>query len=118
MTIQISKWRIARNLNVDFVDTTVKSGYNLFSPTWDMVLSHKAKTMSDEEYTKLYYERMRENWNSRRDEWLRFMQQEQPIALACYCSPEKFCHRHLLVKILEKLCQKQGIDFKYYGELT
>lgn len=117
ITIQLAKWRLARNFNIEMVDTTVRSGYSIFAPTWDMVMGHRNGTLTDEEYTRWYYDKMRESWNTRRQDWIKFMQQEHPVAIACYCPAGKFCHRHLLRKLLERLCQQQGIAFRYYGEL-
>lgn len=116
-TTQLSNWRTAKRLKIELVDTTVKGKAPLFAPTWDMVMGHKNGTITDEEYTRLYREKMIQSWVENREGWERFMQREEPIALACYCAPGKFCHRKLLVKILEKLCARLNIPFKYYGEL-
>ena len=40
-TIQISKWRKAEQLGVQFKDVTVKSGDKLFAPTWDFLMEYK-----------------------------------------------------------------------------
>lgn len=117
MTIQIGRWRLARSHKVDMVDTTVKSGDPLFAPTWDMVLGHKNGTVSDEEYTKRYRQRMIESWKQHRPDWEAFLRREDPIAIACYCKPGVFCHRLLLKDIFEELCGKLSIPFRYYGEL-
>lgn len=121
-TIQVGRWRLARNRDIVFMDTTVKSGNSLFAPTWDMVLSHKAGTMSDEEYTKAYYDRLNASWKTKHAEWVAFLHSTDPTALGCYCRSDRaygtFCHRYLLVDVLKKLCEREGIPFAYYGELT
>lgn len=116
-TIQMGRWRLARDHKVEFIDTTVKSGNSVFSPTWDMVLGHKDGSVSDEEYTKRYRERMIESWKNNRAEWESYLRREHPIAIACYCKPGVFCHRLLLKDIFEELCKKLKIEYRYYGEL-
>jgi hypothetical protein len=122
-TIQVSKWRLAKERSIRFMDTTVKSGYSLFAPTWDMVLAHKRGPdveggMTDEQYSKLYRDMLVRSWQTRRQEWMNFLQDDDMYALACYCQEGKFCHRHLLIKFLRQLCTQLKIPFEYYGELT
>lgn len=116
-TIQVGRWRLAREHKVEFVDTTIKTKHPLFAPTWDMVLGHKDDTLSDEEYTRLYRQRMIQSWKDHREEWLAFLKREEPIALACFCKPGAFCHRVLLKDIMKELCEKLDIPYFYYGEL-
>lgn len=117
-TIQVGKWRLAKDRDIKVMDTTVKSGYSLFAPTWDMVLGHKAGTLSDEEYSALYRNLLLGSWKKDRQKWLDFLNDDDQYALACYCPAGKFCHRHLLVKFLQQLCKQLDIPFEYYGELT
>ena len=116
-TIQVGRWRLARDKQIEMVDTTVKSGESMFAPTWDMVLGHKNKTVSDEEYTRLYRQRMIESWKANRPQWEAFLRRTEPAAIACYCRVGVFCHRLLLKDIIEELCKKLDIHFEYYGEL-
>lgn len=116
-TIQISKWRLAKERDIKFMDTTVKSGYSIFAPTWDLVLGHKAGTIDDDTYSRHYRDMLVRSWTDNRQKWLDFLNDDDTYALACYCPAGKFCHRHLLVRFLEKLCQQLDIDFEYYGEL-
>lgn len=117
-TIQVGKWRLAKDRDIKMMDTTVKSGYSIFAPTWDMVLGHKAGTLSDEEYSKLYREMLIRSWKTKRKEWTTFLEDDDVYALACYCKAGAFCHRHLLVRFLEQLCKQLEKPFEYYGELT
>lgn len=117
MTIQVGRWRLARDRKVEFVDTTVKSGIKIFAPTWDMVLGHKNGTVSDEEYTREYRRMMIESWKAHRPEWEAFLRRDGVQAIACYCKPGLFCHRLLLKDIFEELCKKLQIPFEFYGEL-
>lgn len=124
-TIQVSKWRLAKDRGFRLMDTTVKSGYSIFSPTWDLVLGHKQATLSDDEYSQQYRDLLIHSWRTQRQKWLDFLNDnDEYYALACYCryrnedGTVKFCHRHLLVKFLEKLCSQMNLPFEYYGELT
>lgn len=115
-TIQMGKWRLAKELNIELIDTTVKSGIQALAPKWEMVLSHKAGRMSDEEYSKEYREMMLRSYMINQTVWRELLNKER-IALACYCSPDRFCHRHLLVKYLEGICNSHNIPFRYLGEI-
>lgn len=115
-TIQMAKWRIAKELDIELIDTTVKSGIQAFAPKWEMVLSHKAGTITDEEYTKQYREMMLRSYMTNQTVWNGLISKER-VALACYCSPDRFCHRHLLVKYIEGICKAHDIPFRYMGEI-
>lgn len=117
-TIQVAKWRLAKQYGVELLDTTVKGGYSPFAPTWDMVMGHKNGTMSDEEYKDLYWHKLVQSWKSRREDWMKIIQDPTPVALACYCKEGAFCHRLLLVEFLRKLCKQLNEEFEYFGELT
>lgn len=117
MTIQIGKWRVARDRQIQFVDTTVKSGNDIFAPTWTMVLGHKDGTLTDAAYTDMYHARMFDSMRKHPDDWMRYARSDVPMAFACYCQPGVFCHRHLLVRLFESICRKHQIPFEYYGEL-
>lgn len=117
-TIQMGKWRLARDHQIDVVDTTHASRFQLFSPLRDAVYAYKNGTIDEEEYSKIYHNTLVASWQKNRQKWMDFLQAAPLSALACYCDKDKFCHRHLLVKFLEKLCKQLDIPFEYYGELT
>lgn len=131
-TIMKSHWRVARNRDIVFMDTTVAVNNSVFAPTWDMVLGYKAyrrqlehpeeplgkhAPIDEATYTRLYHERMNQSWKENRQQWLSVIESNEPMAIACFCAPGEFCHRHLLKDIFEKLCAARGIEFLYYGEL-
>lgn len=116
-TIQLANWRVARARNIEIVDTTVKSGGALFSPTWDIVMASKEGRITPQEYTEQYRQLMLSSWNNNRDAWRAFVRREEPLAIACYCPPDQFCHRHLLIGIFCEICQSSKLPFYYYGEL-
>jgi uncharacterized protein YeaO (DUF488 family) len=117
-TIQNSKWRLARNRDIVMMDTSVKTGFSIFAPTWSMVMDHKRGEISDDEYTAMYRARMNASFKAERGKWMQTIQMTEPVALGCFCKPGDFCHRILLKDMLEKLCAREGIEFLYYGELT
>ena len=116
MTAQMSRWRQLKERNIELIDTTVKTGNRTWAPTWEMVMGHKAGTISDEAYTAAYVGMMRYSYINYPADWDRLLNTQGPVAIACYCSPGAFCHRHLLKDILEKICASKGIPFRYYGE--
>lgn len=120
-TIQLSKWYQARQRGITMLDTTVKTGTSIFRPTWDMVMGIKHGRITWEEYTQMYYDRMNASWKSEeRSIWLETIRETDDLAIACMCryeGPHTQCHRFLLKDLFEKLCEKQGIPFLYYGEL-
>lgn len=99
------------------VDTTVKSGGDTpFSPHWYMVQGHKSGHYSDDEYTKLYMDLMRQRYSDNPDYWHAFVRQHR-VAVGCYCPAGAFCHRHLLLNCLEGVAKQQGVPFVRRGEL-
>ncbi|WJJ55186.1 hypothetical protein [Xanthomonas phage RTH11] len=117
-TIQVGKWRLAKDRDIKVMDTTVKSGYSIFAPTWDMVLGIKNGSMDEDTYSQLYRDMLVQSWKGNRQKWMDFLNDDDQYALACYCKAGVFCHRHLLVKFLQQLCKQLNIPFEYYGELT
>lgn len=116
-TVQLGNWRKANARGIILVDTTVKSGEPAFAPTWDMVLGHKNGTLSDDEYTARYKAMMEHSMHVNPAQWNELLNQTV-VALACYCSPGKFCHRHLLREIVLKEADRRGITAHHRGEIT
>lgn len=114
-TIQMSKWRKAEKLGIPFKDVTVKSGDKLFAPTWDFLMEYK-QDLDEQKYTSKYIPLMRNSYKQHKEKWLESCNTES-VALACYCKAGKFCHRHLLVDILKKVCEANNIEFEYKGEI-
>ena len=130
-TIQMGKRFEATKRKIRVIDTTVKTSDRLFSPTWTMVLDHKAAVkaheegkISDEElqaandaYAVQYRRMMIDSWVRNRVRWEEVLRNDEPVALACYCKPGAFCHRLLLRDMFEQICKKLDIPYQYYGEL-
>lgn len=120
-TIQMAQWRKAKELGIELIDTTVKSGNSVFAPTWEMVMDIKNATPEGREeaeqlYTRRYHIAMQNCFQQHASKWFELLSKEK-IAIACYCKPGVFCHRHLLIKYIEKVAQQKGIPFTYKGEL-
>lgn len=115
-TVQIARWRRARDEGIAVLDTTVRSGDKAFAPSWSMVMAHKQGVLSNAEYTAAYRVMMIQSFKDNAERW-REVVRGDPVALACYCRPGSFCHRHLLADLFAELCQRREIPFYYRGEL-
>lgn len=111
-TYQLAHWRRLQDRGIRLVDTTVKTGHVQLSPTWDMVLGYKNKTLSEEAYTSRYKELL-EYWWFQEPEFFEDLLKESTLAFGCYCPAGKFCHRLLLVEFFKPIT---SIDYR--GELT
>lgn len=116
-TMQLAKWRLAAKKNIEVVDITAKSGNPAFAPDFENVMKYKRGEMGEEEYTQLYVQKMQESVKANRQDWLNLINREN-YALACYCTPGDFCHRHIMRKILSGIAKKLNSEFIYLGELT
>lgn len=117
-TVQMSRWRQLKAANIELIDTTVKTGERAFAPTWDLVLASKANEITPAQYTEQYLNMMRQSYHGNREVWDRLLLSSGDVAIACYCTPGAFCHRHILKDVLEKVCVSRKIPFFYYGEFT
>lgn len=111
-TYQIAKWRLVKKMDgVKAIDTTIKTGFKQLAPTWTMVLGIKDKSLSSEKYTQMYHDMLECSRKAHPAFWEALFRQEK-IALGCYCKPDTFCHRYLLVAYLEA-----HANAKYKGEI-
>jgi|SRR5690606_14068686 len=117
-TIQMSQWRLAKAQGITFKDITVKSGDQRFAPYPEVLWGYKRGEVDEETYTHLYHEKLHKLLLESPAAYSELLRSTEPIALACYCPPGTFCHRHLLVKVLKKLASKNNLPFEYKGELT
>lgn len=115
-TIQLAKWRIAKKMGIPIVDTTVKSGESCFAPSWDIVQGVKKGLITPEEYTVAYHAITRDQYRRDPHRYLELINLDK-VAVMCYCPSGKFCHRHLMVGIFEKLCARYDVSFVYRGEI-
>ena len=115
-TIQMGKWRLAKQNNIPLLDITAKSGKSYFAPSFNNVMEYKAGLMSQADYTNQYTLKMRQSLMENRDKWDEVINSEK-IALACYCNAGDFCHRYLLTDMLAKYAKSRNISFQNVGEL-
>jgi uncharacterized protein YeaO (DUF488 family) len=118
LTTQMAK---ARSLppETKIIDITIKSSqppWNVFAPTWAMVNAYKSGELSKEDYTEQYIKLMRLRYKANKDTFHQLIQmaKHESVALACYCPPGEFCHRHILKDILQKI----NPELEYSQETT
>ncbi len=114
-TCQMARYRKIGS-EVKPVDITVKSGLTEFAPTWSMLRDYKSGLIEEDEYTELFYEKMRQSYATHRGLWDELLS-TGTVALMCYCKGGEFCHRLLMVDILKKVATSRGVDFEYCGEI-
>jgi hypothetical protein len=104
----------------DGLDTTVKSGKGvgkLFAPTWELVMGYKRKELDEAQYTQSYLALIRKRYRSQKTAFIDLLHRERIVVL-CYCSRQaSFCHRHLVVDILEKIAARENLPFERGGEI-
>ena len=114
-TGQMSKFRKCIELEIPYLDTTVKTGNKAFAPSWDFLMKYK-EDKDEQAYIDKFIPKMRQSYLDNRGDWDWLLSQAE-VCILCYCSKDKFCHRKLLVDIIEKVCKHRGIVFEYKGEL-
>lgn len=116
-TAAISQWRKVKALNIELFDITVKSGFKPFAPEPAVLWAYKRGEVSDDRYTELYRERLREQLRASPEVFEEFLQRVESVAVACYCVAGKFCHRHLFVEFISEVAEDNGYDIDYGGEI-
>lgn len=99
------------------LDATVKTGDKIFAPSWEIVTDVKSGRITEEEYTTRYTVQMRASYKSHKFHWLEQLKQDH-IAIACFCTPGDFCHRHILAKMFEAVGKTEGVEVELMGEIT
>jgi hypothetical protein len=116
-TIQMSKWRIAKASGITLLNSTAKDGHKFLAPDYGVVMQYKRGEVSEEEYTKIYLDRMEHSRSVCPNKWAALMR--LPLfAIACYCPSGVFCHRHLLKNDIKDYLEKQGHTVILEGELV
>lgn len=116
-TVQIAQHRLCKALGIPLLDTTYKSGVEHLSPESWRVWQYKRGEISEAEYTEHYVQRMRQSLVANPTLWEELKKYES-VALACYCKAGKFCHRHVLLVLVQKYLVANGIEVVLGGELT
>lgn len=115
-TIQMGKWRRAKELGIEFIDTTWRNGNPAFSPTKEIVHGIKYSGLTQEEYTRRYMEILDLKIDEHREEWKRVVHLDR-VVVACMCRAGVFCHRHLLKGRLMNYARAMGLPVVDMGEL-
>ena len=115
-TIQMGKWRRAKELGIEFIDTTWRNGNVAFSPIKEIVHGIKYSGLSQEEYTRRYNEILDVKQVEHQAEWDRVVRLER-VVVACMCRAGVFCHRHNLKDRLMRYAEAQGLTAVDAGEL-
>jgi len=116
-TIAIPQWRKAKAQNIELFDITVKSGYKPFAPYDNVLWAYKRGEVTDEEYTHIYLEKLKKHFREAPEDFEGFLQRPGPIAIACYCTAGKFCHRHLYLQYIQAVADDNGYLVRYLGEI-
>jgi len=98
-----------RYIGPDRFDITVKEK-TIFSPTWDIVDRYKNGLINEQTYSEIYKQLMLNSYYNNLNKWNEILNKER-IVLVCYCKPNTFCHRYLLVQYLKEL------GAEYCGEI-
>lgn len=117
VTIQLSKHRLLRGSEFELIDTSFQSGVLWLAPSRELLWGYKGNHLTSREYFTRYKDLCRQRYRRHPEQWQELIRRRK-IALACYCKADCFCHRLILKNILEKLCEAEGIDFWYGGEIT
>lgn len=117
-TIAIPQWRKAKERDIELIDITVKSGIQLFAPEASVLWAYKRGEVTDDQYTDLYLERMRTHFRRDPGAFENLLKKDGPIALACYCTAGKFCHRHLFLSFISEIAEDNGYNLVPRGEIV
>ncbi len=112
----MSKWRLAKERGITFMDITAMTGVKAFAPDFAEVKKYKRGETSDEDYTKLYLDRMARSKVVCPKLWAG-LDRRYEIVIACYCKAGAFCHRHLFVALMKEQLEQQGHEVILEGEM-
>lgn len=121
LKFQLYTVQLARSKKMDesihLLDTTAKSGVKEFAPLFSNVMRYKEGTMSMEQYTDAYLRKMRDSKQQNPQVWKELLK-HQKVAIACYCKPGQFCHRHLFARLMRDYLMASGHEVEMMGELN
>jgi uncharacterized protein YeaO (DUF488 family) len=117
-TVQISRWRLVRELGIHLLDVTAKSGIAAFAPLYEDVMSFKRGKMNWDEYKAIYEHRMVQSKRENKEEWEKLKALGDKVAIACYCgADEVHCHRHIFRHIYSDYLKDAQFEVTYHGEI-
>lgn len=116
-TIAIPQWRKAKAQGIELFDITAKSGFEPFAPYKDVLYAYKRGEVTDDEYTKIYLNKLREHFRAVPEDFQNFLERQAPVAIACYCKAGSFCHRYIFKTFIMEVAEDNGYDVEYKGEI-
>ena len=122
MPIYTAQMRVGLPTDYIRADITVKSAteFRMFAPTWDMVNGYKSGALSQERYTELYHDIIKDVWDNNFAAWKVLLEYAElsNVVLVCFCPAGAFCHRVLLAQWAEIAGGALGYtNTEYKGEL-
>lgn len=120
-TIQMGQYRKLNGTDIELIDVTLKTkdplAYKLFAPpSWELVQGVKNNTISEEEYTNAYVNKLKATSSLFLNEWFHYFDKGN-IALSCFCGKNSFCHRHILLNFMSQLAHEYNYDVNIMGEV-
>lgn len=114
-TVHLGRHKAVREAGIRFLDTTVQFGHKQFAPTWEMLNAFKQGKLTEIQYAALYRRHMAESLLTYPKSWEKLLNTNE-VAIGCVCKADGFCHRHVLVRVIGRLCREREIPFEYMGE--
>lgn len=98
MKVALKRGQIGKSQGLDVTAKSATGWLAVFAPTWEMVSGHKAGTMGDIEYRRLYTEILEAAGETAfRQLWEAGVENGARLTVLCYCQSGRFCHTHLLI---------------------
>lgn len=116
-TVQLYRVKGLEDKGIHVLDTTAKSGIRAFAPDFNDVMLYKEGKLSKAQYTDIYLRRIAQSEQDNPKEWKR-LNNYKKVAVACYCAPGKFCHRHLFIQKHKAHLEAQGHEVILMGEIN
>lgn len=116
-TLQIPRARHVKDPEIHLLDTTAKSGIPAFAPFMNDVMRYKDGHLSEAMYTDIYLRKMRDSRKDHPGIWKQLLKHKK-VAVMCYCTPGKFCHRHLFAPLMKQYLEEAGHTVELKGELN
>lgn len=99
------------------INITLNGDFGVFAPNWDLVSKLRNNKISKSEFKRKYYALMKKSYRENFEAWNDIVKLDE-LVLKCYCPPGEFCHRYLLVNLLEGVAEFNAIGFEYVGEIN
>jgi len=116
-TVQIYRAQKLGESGIHLLDTTAKSGNPAWAPAYSDVMAYKDGSLSKADYTEIYLHRMATSQACYPEAWKELLNYHN-VAIACYCAPGKFCHRHLFLPLHKVYLEAQGHTVELMGEFN